>query len=762
MAKTAITDFGDKIGGARKDLFSRSYARSEFLGLPSKEREKLATRDKIWPKPNWKKRVADGDIEAEVAWAVSYLRALLPKTFNQLRDSGFGDAGFGDAAHAEFVEGIMLLRDKLAGVKTWDDLQREAEALNTRLDRSLERVLGSLSMNSREWASRPCFDRFGSGRYVTASECLARLADSADRRSDRVHNLARLARLHAFLGWPADARGWIGKFIRNHSHKIKFSEDGSVHLDERLWTTILERQLQDGTLEAIAGLGSEYLEAVRATSGSSTPGKLREVVREWGVPELPTATVQQLVVSTYGPKPKVSAKSSTVTRDNFAKSSYLGECQRVGRPDLRKSRDVEPEDFLETFGFRGGEFGNWVNQEERQLSLNHAYDALLDLADVLHIDPKGLSLSGTLAIAFGARGRGGWASAHYEPVYRVINLTKPSGAGALAHEWFHAFDHWLSGKVLENGEYLKADDLWSRRMEVGNGATQPVRRDTDRRPVKPPVPYTAATISSDEPAQRVRYGTSVLLATATCRLQTLDEYRHTIEDRLSNDRKKWKQWTDAMADWAGGVGTPEDVEYIRSLRTDPAKGGTEEGKNRLMTLRRTARRLRSRDSWNMDASNFTRNFSNFLSSRDYYARSFENFNRALKQEVVDYPGLVPTEFCKAAVEKDAKRSPKYWSTPVEILARTFESVVAEKLRQAGGRCDYLVRPDCVAPAYPDKEDVSVVVEAWDSYLAEAIPQALGSAPRIDEDVSETAERVRPEASSEITHFEVKPIRVTRL
>jgi hypothetical protein len=101
--------------------------------------------------------------------------------------------------------------------------------------------------------------------------------------------------------------------------------------------------------------------------------------------------------------------------------------------------------FSDTFGFRGVEFGNWNNQEERQDVMNHAFDGLLDLAEVLNIPPKALSLNGELGLAFGARGQGlSGARAHYEPSYSVINLTKMAGAGALAHEWFHAFDHYLA------------------------------------------------------------------------------------------------------------------------------------------------------------------------------------------------------------------------------------------------------------------------------------------------------------------------------
>lgn len=118
---------------------------------------------------------------------------------------------------------------------------------------------------------------------------------------------------------------------------------------------------------------------------------------------------------------------------------------RVG-PDYRQGTDATPEIFQETFGFRGVEFGNWVKQgkngRERQWMLNNAYDSLMDLSKILDIPPKAVALNGGLGLAFGSRGHGA-ASAHYEVANRVINLTKTKGYSSLAHEWFHALDHYL-------------------------------------------------------------------------------------------------------------------------------------------------------------------------------------------------------------------------------------------------------------------------------------------------------------------------------
>lgn len=124
--------------------------------------------------------------------------------------------------------------------------------------------------------------------------------------------------------------------------------------------------------------------------------------------------------------------------------------------DWRESKNVTPEQFGSTFGFRGVEFGNWVNKSERQEALNDAYDALMDLSSIVGLSPRALSLGGKLGLAFGARG-GSKASAHYEPGKVVINLTKTKGAGSLAHEWFHALDNYFSRMRGNSDGFLTRD-----------------------------------------------------------------------------------------------------------------------------------------------------------------------------------------------------------------------------------------------------------------------------------------------------------------
>ncbi|EEV7102753.1 hypothetical protein EIU19_001791 [Escherichia coli] len=153
-------------------------------------------------------------------------------------------------------------------------------------------------------------------------------------------------------------------------------------------------------------------------------------------------------------------------------------------PERRKG-NVSPEQFSDAFGFRGVQFGNYVEGPRRQADLNRAYDSLHDLAEVLNVPTKALSLNGRLGLAFGARGKGK-AAAHYEPGEAAINLTKGNGPGALAHEWFHSLDNYFGrydvstdGKITSGGDFMTEAQRARRVFKDGRyvDAEYPVRQE---------------------------------------------------------------------------------------------------------------------------------------------------------------------------------------------------------------------------------------------------------------------------------------------
>lgn len=101
------------------------------------------------------------------------------------------------------------------------------------------------------------------------------------------------------------------------------------------------------------------------------------------------------------------------------------------------------------FEFRSIEIGRWVSEPEKERAAVKFHQALCDLMSVLGGPEHLISLRHTLGLQYGIGGRPGVA-AHYVPATRQLALAKNAGAGSLAHEWFHAFDHYMGGRLFKN------------------------------------------------------------------------------------------------------------------------------------------------------------------------------------------------------------------------------------------------------------------------------------------------------------------------
>lgn len=148
----------------------------------------------------------------------------------------------------------------------------------------------------------------------------------------------------------------------------------------------------------------------------------------------------------WAEKEKTTMKQATKREVTF-QLRVASRYERKGGKPVSVSSTVDLEKMI---GFRAIQSGKWVLDDpaSAKFHVEQTAAAMSDLSDLVGIDMQSLGLNGRLGMAFGARGRGnaGWggaAAAHYEPVERVINLTKQSGGGALAHEWVHSMDNLL-------------------------------------------------------------------------------------------------------------------------------------------------------------------------------------------------------------------------------------------------------------------------------------------------------------------------------
>ncbi|MGM0768373.1 MAG: CLCA_X family protein [Pseudomonadota bacterium] len=135
-------------------------------------------------------------------------------------------------------------------------------------------------------------------------------------------------------------------------------------------------------------------------------------------------------------------------------------------PDHRAGGPVTFLDVRRRFQFRSIEIGRWVTEPEKQRSAALFYDALCDLMTILGGTESLISLRGTLALQYGIGGQPG-VSAHYTPATRSFALAKNAGPGSIAHEWFHAFDHYISDKLFgERHTGRFASRLWLKRDDA--------------------------------------------------------------------------------------------------------------------------------------------------------------------------------------------------------------------------------------------------------------------------------------------------------
>lgn len=115
-------------------------------------------------------------------------------------------------------------------------------------------------------------------------------------------------------------------------------------------------------------------------------------------------------------------------------------------PEVGYSKSITAADLMREFGFRGVEIGDGMSARDRQEHLNALHAGLIDLSNVLGVPKDALSLGGSLGVSVG-RGKaraGGKGLVEYDSANRTLHLCRASGVGMLAHEWAHAFDHYLS------------------------------------------------------------------------------------------------------------------------------------------------------------------------------------------------------------------------------------------------------------------------------------------------------------------------------
>ncbi|WP_422097471.1 PLxRFG domain-containing protein [Variovorax sp.] len=371
---------------------------------------------------------------------------------------------------------------------------------------------------------------------------------------------------------------------------------------------------------------------------------------------------------------------------------------RVGPP--RREGDVKDRDFSVTFGFRGVEFGNWNSQSDRQQLLNDAFDGLLDLADVMSIPPRAISLNGELALAFGARGTGlSSARAHYEADKAVINLTKMNGAGSLAHEWFHALDHYFGRQDGKASTEWHIDGDGTRSLQVSSefqhdavsggfrgersGVRPEVREAYDglmRTIARKAERYVEDTAQADRFVARAREGVERRIAELRAGLaRQLDSQIFKRHNKPATGEQLAEFDTVAQRILEG-----QALDMRVEGRGRGSLSGVRWTNDALEQLSAIVKAVRGRSGFQTDGHGA---LDRLRGEIQMYAARLKMLAEA--QSGGEKSRTVPTQFAMDAKELDQGRGTDYWTTPHEMAARAFQGYVEDKIAQRGGRSPFL-------------------------------------------------------------------------
>lgn len=400
-----IKDFGQKIGGARKDLWKeRGLGWADTETMSEEEKEKYICKDQIWPKYDL------SDITADNRFILFWKNEIRKTIYPRPRSS---------EGRKFYVETVQKIKSMVEDVKSEEDIET---FFQTALD-------GVFMIRASRYT------------YVYANNSQEVIKGNALLKIKRLDALKRKMEKSGFgLSTEEQQRKEFPVWKFDSSFSIK-TEAG-----------------QQVLVRVIPGGKSYYYE-----KNSGLLQKLKS-----GIFFIVSEKSHRILF--VGDEQECSEMQKDLFQKNQKKVSrkrrfvppQFENLRRTGE-DYRNGKDACGNDFLQDFSIRGGEFGNWTNDKERQISLNMAYDALKDLAVALGISDHDIGLrglnQGSLAIAFGARGHGN-AAAHYDFMHEVINLTKLKGAGALSHEWGHALDDLI-------GKSYKGESMASMQYKSG-------------------------------------------------------------------------------------------------------------------------------------------------------------------------------------------------------------------------------------------------------------------------------------------------------
>ena len=600
-----IQDFGEKIGGAKKDLWKeRGLSVDDLSYMNDAERIQLIKKDNIWKKPNYQEMVESG-LPVRVAYFIKTIRDATPtKPIILLRNSDI------ELKQKEYIDFVSKLRDYVMNLKQEDDILT-----------FYEKFLSNYIIRDK------------SSYYVRVSPEVSSAVDNKLLQASQISNFYNI-----------DKEIRKKQFCYTDDEKVLSNFDIFVYDNDNVKLTIDYNNRT--VIEVKEGLGKRFIYPKGEFADISTWKEntifimdltTRNIIKN-NLENIDAA--EKFILENYKQQSNEKTNNSKNRKKKFI-PEQLKYITRDGE-DYRNNRNITGEDMLKTFQFKGGEFGNWLNENDRQQSLNYGYDALLDLSKALSISPTDISLDGKLSIAFGSRGSGD-ALAHYEPTREVINLTKMRGAGSLAHEWGHALDD-IIGKQLGYSGFLTNNFRYS------DSTSETIKNVVDAMKYKTICNEESMKKQNEEYLKRVTRMKN--LVNSFFPSEHLNEKQMELKDILIQNliHNAETASNNFLEYFTKGTGN-KDIDDLSNLRKE------------------TVGRVISKEDRKQIAQ-----------LQNYVCSSKKQIGKEQRVE---------TEFYKNSIKFDeiyAKSGHDYWSTTIEMFARSFACYVSDKL---GYKSDYL-------------------------------------------------------------------------
>lgn len=390
-------DFGEKIGGARKDMWaSRGLDLTDFSRMTEAEKDAFVKKAEIWPKPDYKKLYEDEGRDRNIVFFIKEIRDALPVKPEYVYYLNTEDT------QKSYIEAVTKVRDTAMACYTLQDVLDFRENCNFEGDEyntiCSQKFTKALPYRKETWQLNHLKNEVKRKKFLYSEEEMA-LSEYSIYLLENPK-----IRFESTYG-----KNWL-RFDREDicgSVELKGELNDPDGYQEGTWFAMNTKDfVVVGRNFATYDDAKEFVMNKYAESNAGKPAKKRKT-------NLPLEKL----------------KNVRMTGFNYRNGLHATE-----------------EDYLTGLGCRAVEFGNWVSDKERVQHMDMAFDSLMNLAAAIDVDVQSL-LFGKLAVAFGARGISN-AAAHYEPLKKVINLTKKNGAGSLAHEMGHFLDYQIGDHYM--------------------------------------------------------------------------------------------------------------------------------------------------------------------------------------------------------------------------------------------------------------------------------------------------------------------------